>query len=63
MKIAAAIAAAAAMAAACVEEARIAVPSDLAAAHTIDESVPVVDVVACAQALAVAAMRFCGVAP
>jgi acetylornithine deacetylase len=37
-------------------------PSGLAAAHTIDESVPVADVVACAQALAAAAIRFCGLA-
>ncbi|MDQ3858823.1 MAG: ArgE/DapE family deacylase [Actinomycetota bacterium] len=37
-------------------------PGDLAAAHTIDESVAVPEVVACAQALALAAMRFCGVA-
>ena len=37
-------------------------PGDIAAAHTVDESVPVADLVACAQALAVAAMRFCGVA-
>jgi acetylornithine deacetylase len=29
-------------------------------AHTIDEYVPVADLVACAQGLAVAAMRFCG---
>ena len=31
-------------------------------AHTIDEYVPVDDLVACAQGLAVSAMRFCGVA-
>jgi acetylornithine deacetylase len=31
-------------------------------AHTIDEYVPVDDLVTCAQGLAVAAMRFCGVA-
>ena len=31
-------------------------------AHTIDEFVPVDDLVACAQALALAAIRFCGVA-
>ncbi|MDQ3867487.1 MAG: M20/M25/M40 family metallo-hydrolase, partial [Actinomycetota bacterium] len=37
-------------------------PGELAAAHTTDESVALADVVACAQALAVAAMRFCGVA-
>jgi acetylornithine deacetylase/succinyl-diaminopimelate desuccinylase-like protein len=30
-------------------------------AHTIDEYVPVDGLVACAQALAVAALRFCGV--
>lgn len=37
-------------------------PGDIAAAHTVDESVPVADLVACSQAIAVAAMRFCGVA-
>jgi acetylornithine deacetylase/succinyl-diaminopimelate desuccinylase-like protein len=31
-------------------------------AHTIDEHVPVDDLVACAQGLAVAALRFCGAA-
>ena len=30
-------------------------------AHTVDEHVPVEDLVQCAQALAVTAMRFCGV--
>ena len=35
-------------------------PGALATAHTIDESVPVEDLVRCAQALAVAALRFCG---
>ncbi len=35
-------------------------PGDIALAHTIDESVPVDDLVGCAQALAVAALRFCG---
>lgn len=35
-------------------------PSDLTAAHTVDECVPVAELVACAQALAVGAMRFCG---
>jgi acetylornithine deacetylase len=35
-------------------------PGDVRLAHTIDESVPVDDLVACAQALAVAAIRFCG---
>jgi acetylornithine deacetylase len=34
----------------------------LSVAHTIDEFVPVDDLVRCAQALAVAAIRFCGVA-
>ena len=37
-------------------------PGDIARAHTADEHVPVADVVACAQGIAVAAMRFCGVA-
>jgi acetylornithine deacetylase len=37
-------------------------PQDLEAAHTVDEFVPVDDLVRCAQALAVAAMRFCGTA-
>ena len=37
-------------------------PGAIGCAHTVDESVPVDDLVACAQALAVAAMRFCGVA-
>jgi acetylornithine deacetylase len=36
-------------------------PGDIHLAHTAAESVPVADLVACAQALAVAAMRFCGV--
>lgn len=36
-------------------------PGDLALAHTSSESVPIADLVACAQALAVTAMRFCGV--
>jgi acetylornithine deacetylase len=35
-------------------------PNGASVAHTIDEYVPVDDLVACAQALAVAAMRFCG---
>ena len=35
-------------------------PRDLAAAHTIDEYVVVADLVACAQELAVTALRFCG---
>jgi acetylornithine deacetylase len=38
-------------------------PGDSLLAHTTDESVPIADLVACCQALAVAAMRFCGVAP
>jgi acetylornithine deacetylase/succinyl-diaminopimelate desuccinylase-like protein len=29
-------------------------------AHAVDEHVPVADLVRCAQALAVAALRFCG---
>jgi acetylornithine deacetylase len=37
-------------------------PGDVHLAHTSEESVPVADLVACAQAIAVAAMRFCGVA-
>ncbi|HLH65946.1 MAG TPA: M20/M25/M40 family metallo-hydrolase [Solirubrobacteraceae bacterium] len=35
-------------------------PDGASVAHTIDEHVPVAGLVACAQALAVAAMRFCG---
>jgi acetylornithine deacetylase len=35
-------------------------PSDLNVAHTVDEYVPVIDLVRCAQALAVAAIRYCG---
>jgi acetylornithine deacetylase len=37
-------------------------PGDIRLAHTHEERVPIADLVACAQALAVAAMRFCGVA-
>jgi acetylornithine deacetylase len=37
-------------------------PGGVGLAHTIDEYVPVADLVQCAQALAVAAMRFCGTA-
>jgi acetylornithine deacetylase len=37
-------------------------PSGFGTAHAIDECVPVDDLVACAQALAVAALRFCGTA-
>jgi acetylornithine deacetylase len=37
-------------------------PGDVHDAHTANESVPVSDLVACAQALAVTAMRFCGTA-
>jgi acetylornithine deacetylase/succinyl-diaminopimelate desuccinylase-like protein len=37
-------------------------PDGATVAHTIDEYVPVDGLVGCAQALAVAAMRFCGVA-
>ena len=36
-------------------------PDGRSVAHTIDEYVPVDGLVACAQGLAVAAMRFCGV--
>jgi len=35
-------------------------PGDLHVAHSVDEHVPVAELVACAQALAVTAMRFCG---
>ena len=35
-------------------------PGDVRLAHTAEESVPVADLVACAQAIAVTAMRFCG---
>ena len=35
-------------------------PSAVEVAHTIDEFVPVNDLVACSQALALAALRFCG---
>ena len=38
-------------------------PGGPSIAHTIDEHVPVDDLVQCAQALAVCAMRFCGNAP
>jgi acetylornithine deacetylase len=37
-------------------------PRDIAWGHTIDEYVPVEDLVRCAQGLALAAMRWCGVA-
>ncbi|HET8977918.1 MAG TPA: M20/M25/M40 family metallo-hydrolase [Solirubrobacteraceae bacterium] len=37
-------------------------PNGATVAHTIDEYVPIDGLVSCAQALAVAAMRFCGVA-
>ena len=37
-------------------------PDGATVAHTIDEYVPVDGLVACAQALAVVALRFCGVA-
>jgi len=37
-------------------------PGDIHDAHTANESVPVADLVACAQGLAVATTRFCGVA-
>jgi acetylornithine deacetylase len=35
-------------------------PGDIHLAHTVSESVPIADLVACTQALAVASMRFCG---
>ena len=35
-------------------------PSDIRLAHAVDESVPVADLVACAQAIALGALRFCG---
>ncbi len=38
-------------------------PDGATVAHTIDEYVPIDGLVSCAQALAVAALRFCGVAP
>jgi acetylornithine deacetylase len=38
-------------------------PGDLRLAHGPDEHVPIADLVACAQAIAVTAMRFCRVAP
>jgi acetylornithine deacetylase len=37
-------------------------PRSITGAHTIDESVPVDDLVRCAQAIALAALRFCGTA-
>lgn len=37
-------------------------PGDLGIAHTADEHVPIAELVACAQALAITAMRFCGLA-
>ena len=36
-------------------------PRTIGGAHTIDEHVPVDDLVRCAQALALAAMRWCGI--
>ena len=36
-------------------------PGDITRAHTVDEEVPIADLVACAQGMAIAAMRFCGV--
>ena len=35
-------------------------PGDVHRAHTVDEYVPIDDLVACAQRIALAAMRFCG---
>lgn len=37
-------------------------PRGLSVAHTVDEHVPIADLVSCAQAIALAALRFCGVA-
>jgi acetylornithine deacetylase len=37
-------------------------PGDIHLAHTTDESVPIADLVDCAKAIAVTAMRFCGTA-
>jgi len=37
-------------------------PGDIYLAHAADERVPIAELVACAQGIAVAAMRFCGVA-
>jgi acetylornithine deacetylase len=36
-------------------------PGDIRHAHAVDEHVPIADLVACAQGIAVAAARFCGV--
>jgi acetylornithine deacetylase len=35
-------------------------PGDIYRAHTVDERVPITDLVACAQGIALAALRFCG---
>ena len=35
-------------------------PGDIHRAHTVDECVPIRDLVACAQRIALAALRFCG---
>lgn len=35
-------------------------PGDITLAHTADESVPIADLVACAQGIAIGAMRYCG---
>ncbi|MBV8953795.1 MAG: ArgE/DapE family deacylase [Solirubrobacterales bacterium] len=37
-------------------------PRGLSVAHTVDEHVPIADLVSCAQAIALSALRFCGVA-
>jgi acetylornithine deacetylase len=37
-------------------------PGDVHVAHAADEHVPIADLVACSQGIALAAMRFCGVA-
>lgn len=36
-------------------------PGDIYLAHTVGEHVPVADLVACAQGIALAAMRFCAI--
>lgn len=37
-------------------------PGDISLAHGVDERVPIADLTACAQAIALSAMRFCGLA-
>ncbi len=36
-------------------------PGDIQLAHAVDEKVPIADLVACTQAIAITAMRFCGI--